>query len=45
MIRHLGAALRVLLRSGLSTSNAMEKMRAENAGCVEVDELIEFVAA
>lgn len=45
VIQRLAAALRVLVRGGLSTPNALARMRAEHAGCPEVDELIEFIAA
>jgi len=44
-IKRLDAALRILVRSGLATGSALEKMRAEHSGCPEVDELIEFVAS
>ena len=44
-IKRLEAAYRVLVKSGLSTSNALEALRAEHAGFPEVDELIEFVAS
>lgn len=44
-IRHLEEALRILVRGGLSTTHALERMRAEVAPCPEVDELIAFVAA
>jgi UDP-N-acetylglucosamine acyltransferase len=42
-IAQLGAALRLLARGGLSTANAVAKMRAEHADCREVQELAEFV--
>lgn len=43
-IKRLEVAYRVLVKSGLSTSNALEKLEAEHAGFPEVDALIEFVA-
>jgi len=43
-IRRLESAFRVLVKGGLSTSSALEILRAEHAGFPEVDELIEFVA-
>jgi UDP-N-acetylglucosamine acyltransferase len=44
-IRRLGEALRILVRGGLSTSHAVERMRSDVATCPEVDELIAFVEA
>jgi len=43
-LRRLDAALRVLLRSGLTTEHALDRLRAEHAGHPPVDELIAFVA-
>ena len=43
-IKRLEVAYRVLVKSGLSTSNALEKLEAEHAGFPEVEALIEFVA-
>ena len=42
-IRKLDRALRLLVRSGLNTAQALEKMREELAGDPEVDYLIAFV--
>lgn len=42
-IRRLDRALRLLVRSGLNTAQALEKMREELAGDPEVDYLISFV--
>jgi UDP-N-acetylglucosamine acyltransferase len=42
-IEKLQTALRLLTRSGLNTSQAMEQIRAEIAGCPEVDELLGFI--
>lgn len=42
-IRRLDRALRLLVRSGLNTAQALEKMREELAGDPEVDYLIAFV--
>lgn len=44
-IKRLQEAYRVLVKSGRSTSSALENLRAEHAGFPEVDELIEFVAS
>ncbi len=44
-IKRLQEAYRVLVKSGLSTSSALDTLRADHAGCAEVDELIEFVAS
>ncbi|HEX3748022.1 MAG TPA: acyl-ACP--UDP-N-acetylglucosamine O-acyltransferase [Bryobacteraceae bacterium] len=42
-IESLQTALRLLTRSNLNTTQAIEKIRAEVAPCAEVDELIEFI--
>jgi UDP-N-acetylglucosamine acyltransferase len=42
-IRRLDRAVRILVRSGLNTTQALEKLRAELAGDPEVDYLIAFV--
>jgi len=42
-IRHLDRALRLLVRSGLNTAQALEAIRRELAGDPEVDYLIAFV--
>jgi UDP-N-acetylglucosamine acyltransferase len=42
-IEALQTAIRLLTRSRLNTSQAIERIRAETAACVEVDELIEFI--
>jgi UDP-N-acetylglucosamine acyltransferase len=42
-IEALQTALRLLTRSSLNTSQAIERIRAEVAPCAEVDELIEFI--
>jgi UDP-N-acetylglucosamine acyltransferase len=42
-IQSLHKALRILTRSGLNTSQAIERIRAEAAPCAELDELIEFI--
>jgi UDP-N-acetylglucosamine acyltransferase len=42
-IRRLDRALRLLVRSGLNTAQALEKMREELAGDPEVDYLIAFI--
>jgi UDP-N-acetylglucosamine acyltransferase len=44
-IRALDQAMRLLLHSGLNTSQAVERMRAELAGLPEVEYLIDFVTA
>lgn len=36
-------AFRLLLRSQLNTAQALERMRAELAGCADVDELVRFI--
>jgi UDP-N-acetylglucosamine acyltransferase len=42
-IRELSEALRALLRSGLNTTMALERMRANSDRSADVDELIHFV--
>jgi len=42
-IRRLDRALRLLVRSGLNTAQALEKMKEELAGDPEVDYLISFI--
>ena len=44
VMRRLGKAMRVLLRSGLNTSQALGRLRLEHSGSAEIDYLIEFVA-
>ena len=44
-IESLQTALRLLTRSNLNTSQAVERIRAEVPPCVEVDELLEFIRA
>jgi UDP-N-acetylglucosamine acyltransferase len=44
-LQRLEAALRVLVRSGLNTSQALERLRAEHLGDAEVEHLIAFVAS
>jgi len=44
-IEALQTALRLLTRSNLNTSQAMERIRAEVPSCAEVDELVEFIRA
>jgi UDP-N-acetylglucosamine acyltransferase len=44
-IESLQTALRLLTRSNLNTSQAIERIRAEVPPCAEVDELIEFIRA
>lgn len=43
MLGRIDRALRILVRSGLRTPAAIERLRAELAGAPEVDYLIEFV--
>lgn len=43
VIEALHAAFRLLTRSQLNTSQAIERIRAEVPPCAEVDELIEFI--
>jgi UDP-N-acetylglucosamine acyltransferase len=42
-IESLQTALRLLTRSQLNTTQAIERIRAEVRGCPEVDELIDFI--
>jgi UDP-N-acetylglucosamine acyltransferase len=42
-IKHLDQALRLLVRSGLNTAQALEKIRAELSGDEAVDYLVSFV--
>ncbi|MCS6951535.1 MAG: acyl-ACP--UDP-N-acetylglucosamine O-acyltransferase [Bryobacterales bacterium] len=42
-IEALQRALRILTRSGLNTSQAVERIRAEGPVCAEVEELLEFI--
>ena len=42
-IESLQTALRLLTRSNLNTSQAVERIRAEVPECAEVDELLEFI--
>ncbi|HYG63034.1 MAG TPA: acyl-ACP--UDP-N-acetylglucosamine O-acyltransferase [Thermoanaerobaculia bacterium] len=42
-VKRLDRAVRILVRSGLNTSQALERMRAELAGDPDVDYLIAFV--
>ena len=42
-IESLQTAFRLLTRSNLNTSQAIERIRAEAPSCAEVDELIEFI--
>ena len=42
-IERLQTALRLLTRSGLNTSQAIDRIQAEVPQCAEVDELIEFI--
>jgi len=44
-IESLQTALRLLTRSNLNTSQAIERIRAEVPACAEVDELLEFIQA
>lgn len=44
-IQSLHKAFRLLTRSGLNTSQAVERIRAELPPCPEVEELLEFIAA
>jgi UDP-N-acetylglucosamine acyltransferase len=44
-IESLQAALRLLTRSGLNTTQAIERIREEVAPCPEVDELLAFIVA
>lgn len=42
-IAELKTAYKILFRSGLTTSRAMEKLRAENLASLEVSRLVDFV--
>jgi UDP-N-acetylglucosamine acyltransferase len=42
-IERLQNAFRILTRSGLNTTQAIERIRREVAGCAELDEVIEFI--
>ena len=44
-MRSVESALRVLVRSGLNTTQALAKLREESAGDEHVDYLIDFVAS
>jgi UDP-N-acetylglucosamine acyltransferase len=44
-IEALQTAFRLLTRAGLNTSQAVERIRAEVPPCVEVEQLLEFIAA
>jgi UDP-N-acetylglucosamine acyltransferase len=44
-LRRVETALRVLVRSGLNATQALERLRAEHAGDEHVDYLIDFVAS
>jgi UDP-N-acetylglucosamine acyltransferase len=44
-IESLQTAFRLLTRAGLNTSQAVERIQAEVPPCVEVDELLEFIAS
>jgi UDP-N-acetylglucosamine acyltransferase len=44
-IEALQTSLRILTRSGLNTSQAVERIRAEVGGTAEVDELLGFIAS
>ena len=43
-IEALQTAFRLLTRAGLNTSQAVERIRAEVPACVEVEQLLEFIA-
>jgi UDP-N-acetylglucosamine acyltransferase len=45
VIEALQTALRLLARSKLNTTQAIERIRAEVPACAEVDELVEFIGA
>jgi len=45
VVESLQTALRLLTRSNLNTSQAIERIRAEVPPCAEVDELLEFIRA
>jgi UDP-N-acetylglucosamine acyltransferase len=42
-VESLQTAFRILTRSGLNTTQAIERIRQEVAGCAELDEVIEFI--
>jgi UDP-N-acetylglucosamine acyltransferase len=42
-IEALQTSMRLLTRGGLNTSQAIQRIREEVSGCVEVDELIDFI--
>ncbi|MDP9122917.1 MAG: acyl-ACP--UDP-N-acetylglucosamine O-acyltransferase [Acidobacteriota bacterium] len=44
-VRSLGVAVRLLVRSGLNTEQAMARMRAELAGDADVDYLLAFISS
>ena len=44
-VEALQTALRLLTRSNLNTSQAVDRIRAEVPSCAEVDELLEFIRA
>jgi UDP-N-acetylglucosamine acyltransferase len=44
-IEALQTAFRLLTRSQLNTTQAIERIRAETAPCAEIDELVEFIRA
>ena len=44
-VESLQTALRLLTRSNLNTSQAVERIRTEVPACAEVDELLEFIRA
>ncbi len=44
-IEALQTAFRLLTRAGLNTSQAVERIRAEVPACVEVEQLLEFIAS
>jgi UDP-N-acetylglucosamine acyltransferase len=43
-VEKLQTAIRLLTRSGMNTSQAVERIRAELGGCAEVEELLAFIA-
>ena len=45
VIESLQTALRLLTRSGLNTTQAVERIRAEVPACAELEELLAFIAA
>jgi UDP-N-acetylglucosamine acyltransferase len=45
VIESLQSTMRILTRSGLNTSQALERIRAEVPKCGEVDEVLAFIAA